>query len=294
MRCLVTGATGHLGSFLTRLLLEKGHSVAALIRPSGDLWRLEGVTQNIEQIQGDLENPAAAEQKIRAFAPETVFHLAWCGVTADVRNLPANATTSLNGSLELFRIARAAGCRAWLSLGSQAESVLPLPNTPYGEAKLHLRRVLQPMCQEADIRFVWLRLLAAYGPADDTKHLIPFLINKLLGGETPVLSSNGEQEWDYLYVEDAAEAIYRAGTTASVQGDFNLASGELCTVRALAERIRNMIDPKQALRFGEGTVPSLGADTAPLRNALNWSPQTNLDTGLKKTIEWHRNRKQDA
>ena len=247
MRCLVTGATGHLGSFLTRLLLEKGHTVAALIRPSSDLWRLEGIAERIERIHGDLENPVAAKGEIRAFAPETVFHLAWCGVTADTRNLPANATTSLNGSLELFRIARAARCRAWVSLGSQAESILPLPNTPYGEAKLSLCHALQPLCLEANIRFVWLRLLAAYGPADDTRHLIPYLIDKFLIGETPALGSNGEQEWDYLYVEDAAEAIYRAGTTASVQGVFALASGELCTVRALAERIRNMINPAQPL-----------------------------------------------
>ena len=43
MRCLVTGASGHLGSFLTRLLVARGEDVTVLVRPSGDLWRLDGV-----------------------------------------------------------------------------------------------------------------------------------------------------------------------------------------------------------------------------------------------------------
>ena len=291
MRCLVTGATGHIGSFLTRLLVERGHSVSALIRPSSDLWRLDGVTDRIHVIQGDLANLSSAEARLLEAAPETVFHLAWCGVTTDTRNVPENAAASVAGSLELFRIAKTAGCRCWVSLGSQAEDV---PDTPYGAAKLTLCRALEPLCQEAAIRLVWLRLLAAYGPADDPRHLIPFVITRLLAGEVPVLTSTGAQQWDYLYVEDAVEAIYRAAVSPSVQGVYYLASGELSTVRALVERIRDLIHPALPLRFGDVTVPSMRGDVTPLRAALNWVPQTSLDTGLKKTLEWHRSRKQNS
>ena len=291
MRCLVTGATGHIGSFLTRLLVERGHSVSALIRPDSDLWRLEGVTDRIQILRGDLANLSSAGAGILDAAAETVFHLAWCGVTTDTRNVPENAAASGAGSLELFRIAKAAGCRCWVSLGSQAEDV---PDTPYGAAKLNLGRALEPLCEEAAIRLVWLRLLAAYGPADDPRHLIPFVITRLLAGEVPVLTSTGAQQWDYLYVEDAVEAIYRAAVSPSVQGVYYLASGELSTVRALVERIRDLINPALPLRFGDVLVPSLRADVTGLSAALNWVPKTTLDIGLKKTLEWHRSRKQNS
>lgn len=302
MRSLVTGASGHLGSHLVRRLLDEGFEVVALIRDESDLWRLSDVLERVELIRADLSNIKQAAPAILEAKPEAVFHLAWQGVTSDFKNDPAQLTANITGSLELFEIARASACKLWVGTGSQAEygkcdSLLteetPVnPQTAYGIGKLCVGLLTKKLCELKNIRYVWLRLLATYGPKDDEKHLIPSVIRSLLRGEHLSLTS-GEQSWDYLYVEDAAEAIFRTAVTEEAQGVFNLSSGEAHTVREIAERIRNLIDPSASLGFGEiplraDQVMHLQADIAKLQAATGWTPRTSLAEGLRRTVEWSK------
>ncbi len=303
MRCLVTGASGHLGSYLTRHLLDRGEEVAVLVRPTSDLWRLEGVLERVRLIRADLSNLEAAAEEIRRQAPDTVFHCAWSGVTSDTRNRPEHFVNNVTGALQLFRIAQAAGCRCWVGIGSQAEygnqseilreDMVPNPDSAYGVAKLHLGKLLQTLCELSDVRYVWLRLLATYGPKDDLKHLIPSVIEKLLERSRPSLTA-GEQTWDYLYVADAAEAIYRVANAPEARGVYNLASGESHAVREIVSRLRDMIDLTLPLGFGDipygpGALLNLRADVTRLRTATGWAPRTSLESGLRKTVDWHIN-----
>jgi UDP-glucose 4-epimerase len=305
MRCLVTGASGHLGSHLTRLLLDSGEDVTVLVRPSSNLWRLDGILDRVHVIYGNLEDPGNSAAELRRASPETVFHLAWSGVTARSRNRPEMLIGNVTGSLQLFRIVQTAGCRCWVGIGSQAEygrrteplseEMDPRPDTLYGEAKLCLSRMLASLCGESGIRFVWMRLLAAYGPKDSPEHLIPYVIEKLLDGSRPALTT-GEQLWDYLYVEDAAEAIYTAGRSGPAEGVYNLASGRPEIVRNIVMTLRNMIDPRLPLGFGEiptdpSRVTSLSARITKLEGATGWFPKTDLERGLRQTLEWHKIRK---
>jgi nucleoside-diphosphate-sugar epimerase len=78
-----------------------------------------------------------------------------------------------------------------------------------------------------------------------------------------------------------------------VQGVFNLGSGNARPVRAIVERIRDLIDPSLPLGFGEINYPPnqvmrLEADITRLRSAIEWTPQTSLDEGLRCTVEWYR------
>jgi UDP-glucose 4-epimerase len=300
MRCLVTGASGFIGSHLTRLLVEQGHTVTAMVRPSSELWRLNGLASRVALLRADLDDIDAAAADIANTAPETVFHLAWAGITSDTRNLAANIGTSLNGSLRLFRVARESGCHCWVGLGSQAEfgptarilreDLAPAPDTPYGVAKLHLSRTLEGLSEPAGIRLIWLQLLSAYGPMDDSRHLIPALIARLLARQKPSLTS-GLQQWDYLYIDDAVEAIYRVAAMPGVRGKFVLASGRSHSIRSVAEQLRDLIDPSLPIDFGEAAPSSLRGDVAALTKATGWLPRTDLPEGLRKTLNWHLNRK---
>jgi nucleoside-diphosphate-sugar epimerase len=240
--------------------------------------------------------------EIMSAAPEVVFHLAWYGVTSEYRNDPNQINHNLIGSLRLLQAAQQSGCSCWVGMGSQAEygpynrtlrEDLPTwPVTVYGVTKLCVGLLSQQLCEMADTRYIWLRLLATYGPKDDVRHLIPQVILKLLAHEKPSLTL-GEQRWDYLYVEDAAEAIYQVAQNAQAQGVFNLGSGETCTIRSIVERIRDMIDPSLPLDFGEtpyryDQVMHLQANIAKLKKTTGWEPKTSLDRGLEQAIEWYR------
>lgn len=303
MRCLVTGASGHLGSYLTRLLQSRGHDVVAFVRRQSDLWRISDVLPQTELIYGDMSDIDTVTTEIVSATPETVFHLAWHGVTSEYRNDPSQINYNLVGSLRLLQAAQKAGCSCWVGMGSQAEygpyqgvlrEDLPTwPQTTYGVTKLCVGLLSQQLCQMAGLRYVWLRLLAAYGPKDDVHHLIPSVIMKLVAGEKPSLTP-GEQRWDYLYVEDAAEAIYQVALNPQAQGVFNLASGEAYTIRSIVERTRDIIDPRLPLGFGEvpygpDRVTHMQADISKLQSTTGWTPKIEIGEGLRRTVEWYRN-----
>jgi UDP-glucose 4-epimerase len=302
MRCLVTGASGHLGSYLTERLVREGAEVSILVRPQSDLWRLSDVLNRVNVLRAELADLNSVASSIKQSAPDAVFHLAWQGVTSAFKDNPEQITLNVRGSLNLFEMVRDAGCKVWVGVGSQAEygphegtltEDTPVrPVTAYGIAKLCTGLLTRKLCELTNVRYVWLRLLATYGPKDDERHLIPSVINRLLARVRPSLTL-GEQCWDYLYVEDAAEAIYRVALSTEAQGVFNLGSGENESVRSILERIRDFVDPTLPLGFGEIPYPPdqlmlLKTSIDRLHQATGWSPRVKLDEGLRRTINWHR------
>jgi nucleoside-diphosphate-sugar epimerase len=287
---------------LTRQLVKQGAEVSILVRPDSDLWRLESAVEHVNVIRTDLSDIDDAAPALKTSAPEIVFHLAWHGVGSADRNDPGQVR-NVTGSLKLFDMVRQVGCRCWVGVGSQAEygshhdgalteEISTRPVTMYGVSKLAVGMLTRQLCSLAGMRYLWFRLLATYGPKDDERHLIPAVIRQLLAAKRPALTP-GEQRWDYLYVEDAAEAIWRAATDPTVQGVFNLGSGEAYAVREIVERVRDMIDPSLPLGFGEvqtraDQIMYLQADISKLCAATDWMPRITLDNGLKKTVDWYR------
>ena len=258
MRCLVTGASGHIGSALVRTLKREGCDVMAIGRAS-----------DLRQI-GD-------------FAPEVVFHLAWSGIDRVARENASQIHENIPYSLRVFRAAADAGARVWIGVGSQAE--YNDPHSPYGVAKHVVAMLTEKLCSLANIRYVWMRLVATYGPADDDRHLIPMLIRALQAGETPALTS-GTQFVDYLHVDDVAEALWAAAIHENASGVFDLASGTAVRVRELAELVRDVVAPRAELGFGaisDPGVADLRADISRFREATGWSPRINLRDGIART-----------
>ena len=121
MRCLVTGASGHLGSYLTERLVREGAEVTALVRPQSDLWRLADVLDRVHVLRADLSDISSVTHAINQAKPDAAFHLAWQGVTSAFKDAPEQITLNVKGSLNLFEIVHAAGCKLWVGVGSQAE-----------------------------------------------------------------------------------------------------------------------------------------------------------------------------
>jgi UDP-glucose 4-epimerase len=302
MRALVTGATGFVGSHLTELLVRHGHAVAILRRPGSDPWRLRDVLPAVTDIAADLADVGAAEPAVAAFAPDVVFHLAWHGVGNRHRNDEDQIDRNLTASIGVLRLAARCGCRTFVGLGSQGEygprnrtmdeSEPTEPTTLYGVAKLCTYLLCKQLAARHEMRFAWLRLFSSYGPKNDPNWMVPYLIRSLLARERPALTA-GEQVWDLIHVADAAEAIYRVAATPAAEGVYNLGSGEAHTIRSIVERIRDLIDPSLPLGFGEvpyrsDQVMHLRADVSRLRAATGWVPATDLDRGLRGTVDYYR------
>jgi len=303
MRCLVTGATGFIGSHLTRFLLQHNIQVSILMREESDPWRIRDILPDVQILQGDLKHIDTLTKQLGKAEFDVIFHLAWYGAnSAKYKNTPDQVYENVSGSLALVQLAQKCNAQRWIGFGSVleygryngvfSESLQPLPDTLYGSSKYAVCMLAQKLCQAYQIRFFWVRPFWLYGPADDPLRLIPFVIQSLLRGQEPALT-RGEQLWDYLYIYDAIEAIWLLATHPTAQGIFNLGSGKVYTIRSIVEQIRDLIDPRLSLGFGRvpyavDQIMHLQADITNLQQTIGWSPQTHLIDGLTRTINWYR------
>lgn len=300
MRILLTGAGGFIGSFLCRDLLRGGHTIAVLSR-SSDPWRLRSVLNQLTCLRGSLADLASVASEIKDFAPDAVAHLAWQGVANHRRN-DSGQVANVGWTADMVELSHAAGARTFLGLGSQAEygpkSVVigpeedAAPTTLYGEAKLAAGRIGARLAANAEMRFLWVRVLSTFGPTDHVYWLIPDLIGALLAGKRPALTMGG-QLWDFLFVEDAARAIRLALESTSGAGTYVLGSGHARSLRSTIETIRDEIDPGLPLGFGEipyraDQVMRLEADISALKRDFGWEPAVGFEAAIRTTVQWYR------
>jgi nucleoside-diphosphate-sugar epimerase len=281
--------------------LEHEHDVTVLLRPNRHPERLQEYLGNVRVIPGSLEDLSSLDAGLRQNPVDAAFHLAWSGVTGESRNSTEPAIQSVTGSLRLWDLLGQHHCSTFIGVGSQAEygpqataltEDLPTaPQTVYGASKLALGLLLKQLCATAGMRFAGLRLLSAYGPGDDDRHMVPTLIQTLLRGEKPALTA-GEKIWDYLYVSDAAAALCAVLESDAV-GFFNLGSGQPSALRDFVSMLRDSIDPRLPLGFGEvpyrrDQVMHLVADIRRLQAATGWAPQISLQEGIQRTVASYR------
>ncbi|MBF0491229.1 MAG: NAD(P)-dependent oxidoreductase [Deltaproteobacteria bacterium] len=302
MRMLITGGTGFIGSYLVKLLCKNKHELLLVAGPNSDFWRIGACLDKIKVLTCDYFSIENLEQEIFKFKPEVLFHLGWSGVANNSRNDFAQVTSNLKSTFDLLSICHKADCKRWVILGSQAEygplnriakeEDLTSPTTLYGTVKLSVQLIASQLSKLCNSKLVWVRVFSTYGPMDHEYWMLPSVINQLLNKKIPKLTL-GEQLWDYLYVEDAVEAIYQLGINQKAEGVFNLGSGKVQSIKNIVEMISVYIDKNIKLKFGEvpyreDQVMHLQADITKIKSTINWYPKTKLEYGIKKTVDWYR------
>jgi UDP-glucose 4-epimerase len=304
MRILVTGGAGFIGSHVVDAYVSTGHEVAVLDDLSTGLR--ENLNPKARFHQMDLRDPALPEL-VKRENPEVVnHHAAQMSVKLSVEDPLFDASVNITGTLSLLESCRQAGVRKVIYSSSGGTVYgeprrLPLdeghqlaPISPYGVSKLAGEYYLNTYASSWGMECVILRYGNVYGPRQrphGEAGVVAIFCLDLLAGRAPVIHWDGEQEKDYVYVEDCVRANV-AGLAPGVSGVFNIGAGVGTSVNELYRHIAGFLDASEVKPVPgprrTGDVRKIYLDTSRARDRLGWEPAVSLMEGLRRTAEFFR------
>ncbi len=305
---LVTGGAGFVGSHLCDRLLAEGHSVVAV----DDLATGREVNLADAFEQGEAftftEMDVRTQGLLEVFTrhrPDVVMHLAaQAGVRPSLEDPDHDASVNVMGTLNVLRCASEVGSRkivyaasggtlygepASVPVGESAADGAH-PESPYGISKKVVLEYLSFYSRQRALDFTALALGNVYGPRQDPTGeagVIAIFASSMLAGETPTIFGDGEQTRDYVYVEDTVEAFAAAMDRASGEV-VNIGTGLETSVNALYAMLAEIVGSRSEPAYGpqpEGELRRIALDNSLAASVLEWSPRTDLSSGLARTVE---------
>ena len=309
---LVTGATGLLGSWLVRRLVQLGADVVCLVRdwvPQSELVR-SGDLERTKVARGDVCDQSMLERVLGEFEIDTVFHLAAQTIVGTANRNPVSTfETNIRGTWAMLEACRRSPAVKQILIASSDKAyghhdILPYDETaalqgrhPYDASKSCADILGQCYATSFGLPVAITRCGNFYGGGDlNWNRIVPGTIRSLLKGERPVIRSDGSFVRDYFYVEDGVGAYLHLAEQLAARPElrgeaFNFSNEIQVTVLELVERIRKLMDSDlqpEVRNEANNEIRHQYLTAAKARQMLQWSPLFDLDTGLARTIQWYR------
>ncbi|MBI4342983.1 MAG: GDP-mannose 4,6-dehydratase [Candidatus Omnitrophica bacterium] len=311
-RVLVTGATGFVGTWLAKALLDSGAQVVCLVRDADPnaLFIRGGIDEQVTIVAGSLQDYFLLERALKQYEIDTVFHLAAEAIVPNAIVSPLSTFESnIRGTWQLLEAVRRTPTvtRTVVASSDKAYGAQPrLPYTeedplrgrhPYDASKSCADLLAQAYASTYELAVGITRCANIYGPGDiNWSRLIPGTIRSILRRERPVIRSDGKSTRDYLYIADAVEAYLTLGTRVEEPGirgePFNFGPGRAVSVLDLAARLL-ALGPYPELTLdivntakAEIRDQSLSSEKA--KRLLGWRPSVGLDEGLERAMKWYQ------
>jgi len=300
---VITGGAGFLGQHVVNRFRQEGCQRLHLPR----------------RAQYDLTRAADVDRLLRDAKPEVIVHLAAQvgGIGANRKHPGTFLYNNLIMGTQLIEAARKAGVEKFVMIGTICSypKHTPVPfreddiwngypeetNAPYGLAKKLLMVQLQAYQQEFGFKGANVLVVNLYGPGDnfdlESSHVIPALIRKCLeakqrGDQAINVWGTGKPTREFLYVEDAARAIWLATQKLDTPEPVNIGAGHEIAIGDLVRLIAERTGFKGTLRFDASQPdgqPRRCLDITRARQLLAFEPRVSLPEGLDRTIAWYQN-----
>jgi GDP-L-fucose synthase len=300
-RVVVTGGAGFLGSYVCEKLRSAG--VGSLTVP--------------RSVEYDLREKEQILRLLRSSSPTMVIHLAAVvgGIGANRKNPGRFFFENAIMGIQLMDCARLQGIEKFVAVGTVCAypKFCPAPfreenlwdgypeetNAPYGIAKKMLAVQSQSYREQYGYNSIFLLPVNLYGPRDnfdpESSHVIPALVRKCVEARRLGLPSiecwgSGRATREFLYAEDAAEGILLASRSYCSSDPVNLGSGSEISIKDLAQLIARLAGFDGELKWNPSLPdgqPRRVLDTSRALREFDFKAHTDLETGLRKTIDWY-------
>jgi UDP-glucuronate 4-epimerase len=311
---LITGGAGFIGSHLVDRLLAEGGWRITVVDDFNDFYdpaikrenvRARLANPDYKLIEADIRNPSDIEQAFGETAFDCIVHLAArAGVRPSLKEPRLYVETNINGTLNLLDSARAHGVKQFVFGSSSSvygmNAKVPFseddpifnPISPYAATKAAGELLCHSFAHLYDLRIVCLRFFTVYG-ARQRPDLAIHKFAKLISAGKPIpVFGDGTTRRDYTYIDDII-----AGVRAAMDYDqskyeiINLGESRTVELRELIALLEKSLGrqaqiDRQPLQPGD--VTQTFADISKARRLLGYDPQTQIEDGIQKFVEWFR------
>jgi UDP-glucose 4-epimerase len=291
---IVTGGNGFIGSSLIKKLVANGIKVVAVdITFQGE--RLPE-SELITKIESCVDASLVEELPVEEY--DALYHLAWKGVNGADKANPSVQLANIQMAIDCADICKKLNVKKFLCAGTVAENAtFSLPNLEktsggmmYGVAKHACRLILEDYCKNIGLQFVWMQFSNIYGVGNKTGNLVSYTLGELMTGNEATFGP-ALQPYDFIYVDDLIEAVYRLGEKETNKAFYYIGSGSPRQLKEYLLRIGELAG--YADKIGIGIRPDDGIKYSmnmfcndDLVDAVGEYVSTDFDNGINKTIEW--------
>ena len=294
----MTGGSGPIGLALIRKLLKENVEILLFqrMRSAKKIYLPEHPLLHVEYY--DLEHLKEYIPKERDY--DVFFHLGWenTGRRQNIQDQYKNVVYACDA----VELAHKLGCHSFIGAGSQAEygrhnvplceDTLCTPENAYGVMKLSACHATRNLCVESGMRHIWPRILSGYGIYDNpSSMLISTILNSMEGKRLEF--SGGEQVWDFVYLDDIANALFLIAQRGRDRAIYPIGSGKARPlkeyIQILCEKLGKLEDMELGkIPYTDSQVMHLEADISGLQADTGWVPEVTFEDGIERVIDFYK------
>lgn len=293
-KVIVTGANGFIGSSLIKKMIANNVEVVAIdITFAGNRLPISSLITQIESRVDSL-----LVEKIPNGDYDAFFHLAWRGVNGAEKADPSIQLSNIQMAIDCANICKKLNIKKYLCAGTVAEnatfSLSNLEQTSggmmYGVAKHACRLIVEDYCKNIGQKFVWMQFSNIYGVGNKTGNLVSYTLGELMADKEATFGP-ALQPYDFIYVDDLIEAVYRLGGNKTEKSFYYIGSGAPRILKEYLLRIGELAGYTDKVGIGirpdDGIKYSMDMfDNSSLVATIGDYVSTDFDNGINKTIKW--------
>ena len=298
MRAIVTGASGFVGSALVNQLINNNIEVLC-VDLKIDSKRVPD-NKLIKKIEMSIENISNLENIVENGYYDVFYHFAWVGSAGPLRMDEKVQTRNALWTVDCLKTASSIGCKKFVCAGSIMEYEVHAamyaqgskPGLPYiyGVGKVLAHELSKPIANSLGIDLVWAYITNAYGVGECSPRFINTTLRKMNNGERLEFTA-GTQNYDFIYIDDVANAFYLLGLYGRANKGYIIGSGNAKPLKEFIIEMTSANSPDNPPHFGD--VPFTGVnvsletfDTTPIQEDCGFKPLISFAEGTKKTMDW--------
>jgi len=298
-KAIVTGANGFVGSAVVEELSRRNIQTIAVVRNENS---------NIEKIRKlpyvticycNLSNIETLSSKIPDRDIEAFYHFAWEGSAGKLRADCDVQLDNVKASIDALKVCHELGCSRFVFASSIMEyevaklmntELSPSINTLYCTAKITADYMCKAIASQLDVEYISGIISNIYGVGEISPRLINTSVRKLLLGERPIFSS-GIQQYDFIYITDAAKAFLAIGEKGKKNKSYYIGSSRPHSLKEYLIEMRDVVSPGAEIGLGELTFNGVSLtytefDIHALENDTGFKPEVSFADGINRTAIW--------